>query len=100
MQNSQVAPVNSSERQSKVSISTTMHLKQIVEVIVEGLPVTIVMSLFTIWALFSDDIRLSATTKEADTAFTVIISIAFFLFLLEIFAVSFYKEGYLKLPNF
>jgi hypothetical protein len=100
MQNSQVVAVNTSGDHSKVSIPTAMHFKQIVEMVAEGLPVTIVMSLFTIWALFSDDIRLSATTKEADLGFTVVISIAFFLFLLEIIAVSYYKEGYLKLPNF
>lgn len=74
--------------------------KVVVEMVAESLPVTIIMSLFTIWALFSDDIRLAATDSTADEGFMVVISIAFFLFLLEIFAASFYKEGYLCLPNF
>ena len=77
-----------------------MHFKEIVELVAEGLPVTIVMSLFTIWALFSDDIRLAATFKDADEGFMIVISIAFFLFILELVAASYYKEGYLSLPSF
>ena len=76
-----------------------LHFKNIVEIVAESAPVTIIMSLFTIWALFGDDIRLSSTTKESDEGFLIVISIAFFLFLLEILASSYYKEGYLNLPN-
>lgn len=79
--------------------SVDNHFKHWVEICAESLPVTIVMSLFTIWALFSDDIRLSGTRKSADEGFTVVISIAFFLFFLEMLAASYYKEGYLNLPN-
>lgn len=77
-----------------------MHFKELVELVAESLPVTIVMSLFTIWALFSDDIRLAATMKDADIGFMVVISVAFFLFFLELIAASYFKEGYLILPNF
>ncbi len=76
------------------------HLKHLIEGFAEGLPVTIIMSLFTIWALFSDDIRLAAAPKEADSAFVIIITIAFFLFLTELIAQCYYKEGYLGLPSF
>lgn len=76
------------------------RLKIFVESIFEGLPVTIVMSLFTIWALFSDDIRLAAAPKEADETFVIIISIAFFLFFIECLAGCYYKPGYLELPSF
>lgn len=82
------------------TINLSMHVKHIIAMVVESLPTTIVMSVFTVWALFDDDIRLSGTTKEADIYFTVIISIAFFLFLLEIILVSYYKPGYLNLPDF
>jgi hypothetical protein len=58
------------------------------------------MSLFTIWALFSDDIRIAASTKEADFGFMIVISIAFLLFALELIAGSLYKENYLCLPSF
>jgi hypothetical protein len=78
---------------------TEMHFKEIVELVAESLPVTIVMSLFTIWALFSDDIRLAATMQDADEGFMIVISIAFFLFFVELIAASYYKEGYLILPS-
>jgi hypothetical protein len=81
-------------------LSFKSHMKLCVEGIAEGLPVTIIMSLFTIWALFSDDIRLAAASKDADEGFVIVITIAFFLFLTELLAASFYKEGYLELPQF
>jgi hypothetical protein len=77
-----------------------MHFKEMVELAAESLPVTIVMSLFTVWALFSDDIRLAATMQDADEGFMIVISIAFFLFFAELIAASYYKEGYLILPSF
>jgi hypothetical protein len=80
-------------------LSIDNHFKHWVEICAESLPVTIVMSLFTIWALFSDDIRLAATRKDADEGFMVVISIAFFLFFTEILAASYYKAGYLNLPS-
>jgi hypothetical protein len=57
------------------------------------------MGLFTIWALFEDDIRLAACTKEADTAFETIISIAFFCFIFEIISSCFYKKDYFVIPK-
>ena len=56
------------------------------------------MAIFTLWALYNDDIRLAATGKDADLAFEVVITIGFFLFLAEIMASCFYKEGYLCIP--
>lgn len=77
-----------------------LHFKELVEIAAESIPVTIVMSILTVWALFSDDIRLAATTQEADEGFMIVISLAFFLFFLEMVAASYYKEGYLLLPSF
>lgn len=77
-----------------------LSIIKLLEKITESLPVTILMSLFTIWALFSDDIRLSSTDKSADNIFMIIITIAFFLFSLELIAACIYKEGYLNIPNF
>lgn len=57
------------------------------------------MSLFTIWALYNDDIRLAASGKDADSAYEIVISIGFFLFIFEIFASSFYKADYINLPD-
>eukprot|EP00605_Chrysophyceae_sp_TOSAG23-4_P002664 GSChrysophyteH1.ASY1.ANO1.2940.1 assembled CDS len=53
------------------------------------------MAIVTIWALFSDDLRTAAAPKSADDAFIGIISLAFFLFILEILAASFCKDDYL-----
>lgn len=92
-----IPPSNSEPIPEKESISK--QFVQIIEKITESLPVTILMSLFTIWALFSDDIRLSSTDVTADFAFMVVISIAFFLFALELIAGCIYKEGYLNLPD-
>ena len=56
----------------------------------------IVLALFTI---FSDDIRLSSTTKSADPSFEAITSIIFFIFILEILMTCYYKEDYMTLPS-
>ena len=87
---------------SVASIISILHDEQQIhrakattERIFESTPFVALMSILTIWALYSDDIRLAATTKDSDLGFMIIISIAFFLFLIEIFAQSFYKEGYL-----
>ncbi len=58
------------------------------------------MSAYTLWALYNDDIRLSACDKDADLGFEVVISIGFFLFVLEICASCFYKDDYFVLPDF
>jgi hypothetical protein len=76
-----------------------LRAKATVERIAESTVVTALMSLLTIWALYNSDIKYAATEKEADTAFEVIISIAFFLFILEIFAQCFYKSGYWYVPK-
>ena len=99
---SETEKVGISEPNQRIASPRSFHesFKKIVEKIAESLPVTILMSIFTIWALFSDDIRLSSAPKDADPAFVVIISIAFFLFFVELLAGCYYKEGYLKLPSF
>jgi hypothetical protein len=89
-------------RRSSLSSLLSPHTSSFIhyiEIVVESLPVTILMALFTIWALFSDDIRLAATSKEADLGFMIVITIAFFLFGLELIAGCLYKEGYLMLPD-
>lgn len=58
-----------------------------------------IMTLFTFWALYQDDIKNAATTKEADSAFEVIISILFFAFFFEIILQSFYKDDYFQVPS-
>jgi len=57
------------------------------------------LALFTIWALFNDDIRLATAPKEADYTFLVIISIIFFVFVMEIVMASIYSSEYLGIPD-
>jgi len=73
--------------------------KERVLTIIESTPVTTLMTITTIYALFSDDTRLLAFDQSADTAFVVISSISFFLFLIEIMAQCWSRERYLELPN-
>ena len=73
--------------------------KKLVDDVIESSPVVVLMAVLTVWALFSDDLRLAAADMEADDAFTAIISIAFFLFTFEIIAASFAKDDYLFIPE-
>lgn len=57
-------------------------------------------TLFTFWALFSDNVRLAATRKDADIVFEVIISLIFFFFMFEIFLKLLYEERYFNIPKF
>jgi hypothetical protein len=57
------------------------------------------MIVIALWSIFSDDIRLASTTKDADRAFAIVISIIFFLFLLEILIQCYYKEDYMLIPS-
>ncbi len=82
-----------------VSVPIKEKWRQYVESVYESNTVVVIMSILTMWALFNNDIRLAATTKEADTGFEVVISVAFFLFILEIGAQSFYKKDYLWFPD-
>lgn len=68
--------------------------------IIESRQITAIMAIFTVWALFGDDIRLAATGKEADEAFLKLISVIFFCFILELICVSIYKPDYFVLPEF
>jgi hypothetical protein len=47
---------------------------------------SVLMTVVTIWTLFQTDLKYGLAPKEADSIFEVIISIFFFLFLFEIFA--------------
>jgi hypothetical protein len=95
-------------RQSKPLIKLTFEqqvmevwksFQQLVRRLIDHSFFVATMSIFTIWALFSDDIRLSGTSKDADNAFQVVITLAFALFLFEIVAQSICKEDYLVIPD-
>lgn len=56
-------------------------------------------TILTLWTLFSTDIRLAATDKSADVAFTVILLMIFIVFVIEIFVTCFCKPEYFQLPT-
>ncbi len=95
------APADMSEEEEALAARKEKleKIKKMVDDVIESSPVVVVMAVLTVWALFSDDLRLAAADMEADSAFTAIISIAFFLFVFEIIAASFCKDDYLYIPK-
>lgn len=67
--------------------------------VIESPPVSAVMTVFTIYSLYEDDIRLLAATKEEDAAFLGVITFCFFLFLLELCLLSWLKPRYFCVPR-
>jgi len=68
--------------------------------LLESSPVISTMSLITIWALFSDSIRLSGTNEPSDSGFDTFISIVFFIFATEILLSLYAKPEYRSIPSF
>ena len=87
------------ENPKSVQAQRLLRAKATVESFAESTLFTILMSVLTIWALYNSDIKFAATAKEADQAFEIIITIAFFLFILEIVMQCFYKTDYLWFPE-
>jgi len=75
------------------------NLKEKCLSVIETTSVTLFMTIVTIYALFSDDIKVLAFDKSSDTVFVTFSSIAFFLFLLEIVVQCWCCENYLILPK-
>lgn len=76
------------------------NLQKPITVFLESAPVIGFMSLITIWALFSDSIRLSGTNQSADVGFDTFISIVFFVFTFEIILSIVAKPEYRAIPSF
>jgi hypothetical protein len=76
------------------TVDEEQTLRHRIREIVDGRIVTIAMGSVTVWALFGDDIRLVATSKDADEAFFITFLISFLLFLLELIANSLVLPGY------
>ena len=85
--------------QQPVVLDTKIRAKKTIEAFCESVPSTIFMTVITFWALYQSDIRLAATHKDADYGFMVVISIIFFVFLIEILLQCYYKDDYINIPN-
>ncbi len=75
------------------------HMKKVIDNVLESVGVMVVMTFMTLWALFAGDIQLATAAKSTDEFFDIMISIAFFLFAIEIVLASFAKPDYLYLPK-
>jgi len=77
----------------------TIKIRAISRRILEHPIFSFILTLFTIWALFSTDIKFAATNKGADMPFQIIISVIFFIFVLENFVSAYAKPEYFVVPN-
>ena len=89
----------SEAEQMSESEKTKKWLQEKVNGVLESGTVAAMMAVITVWALFSDDLRLATTNATADDGFTAVISVAFFMFVAEIIAASFCKDDYLVIPD-
>lgn len=89
--------ISSIEDQPKTELD---KIRAMVEVYIECDAYLFVMSIITIWALFSDNIRIAATDRSVDEAWDVVISTIFFIFIMEILLSIFCKNDYAPLPKF
>jgi hypothetical protein len=92
-------PASSIEIVPKRSFLWFQTLKEQLEIIGENIYFNAVMTLLTLWALFSGDIRLAATHKEADPVFEIITISLIVIFLIEICMLSIYKSDYFCIPK-
>ena len=82
------------QKRQSYQINKELRIKFWIRDFLEGKFVTILMSLVTIFALVGDDVRLWATSQEADVYFFIGLQISFVLFTLEVLAGSVVIDGF------
>ena len=81
---------------SQLVIKKTMKKwKRKIAKFIDSTPVVIIMSIFTVFALFATDIQSAFLGLQVDTAFNIIEIILLVLFLAELILSTIAKEGYL-----
>jgi hypothetical protein len=65
----------------------------------DSAPVTLFMSLVTIYDFYGDDLKYVAFDKSSETTFTWLSLISCFLFLIEMCVQAWCREGYLLVPT-
>jgi hypothetical protein len=73
--------------------------KEMCKKVIESPAFIITTAILAFWSLFSQDIKLAATGKDADVAFDAILSVIFFVFVMELLASCFYREDYMWFPD-
>jgi class 3 adenylate cyclase len=94
-----VAPqvtVISSELQSESNNeqSVKVPFRKKVENILDSIPLSVAMTVVTIYALFGDDIKSTAFPKTADVVFSSLVVTCLALFTIELVLSYIYKDGY------
>jgi hypothetical protein len=84
----------SPEKAKVIETNPNARIKAMIKQAVEGNATTIVMAIFTLFALVGDDIRLASTEKSADVFFTIGLMICLILFTLEILGSSVAVDDY------
>ena len=83
----------------KCTNSCQTNLKEKCQKLLESNSLAALMSIATVYALYSSDVLVLFFDKSADLSFTVVSSIAFFLFLIEIILQCWCREKYLVIPS-
>ena len=99
---SSVPPASGSIRPSNASSlpgkNGNLSLKEKCMQLLESNGTTSFMMIVTVYALYSDDLRILCFDPSSDFTFMVISSVAFFLFVAEIALQCWCREKYLQLP--
>jgi len=70
-------------------------LKEKINNFLESTFFNIFITVVTVWALFGDDIRVIAVTKESDVIFSILTIIVFVVFCVEVFLSSYATQDYI-----
>mmetsp|Transcript_28112 Transcript_28112/g.63688 ORF Transcript_28112/g.63688 Transcript_28112/m.63688 type:complete len:862 (+) Transcript_28112:138-2723(+) len=76
-----------------------LRAMKMVEYFAEHPYFVVFMAVLTMWALYGSDIKLAASPGSADLGFEVIMTVVFFMFVIEIILQCFYKEDYMWFPD-
>jgi len=76
-----------------------LSFKERLRILLDSPAVTSLLTIITIYALYSDDFRVLFFQKSSDSTFFFLTVTAFLLFLVEIIAQCWCMENYMKLPD-
>ena len=88
------------ENKKRLSMSKINQTKRFINAFIDSNGAIAFMSLLTVYALYSDDVRIIAFPPNVDVVFLALSAVAFVFFLLEILLLCWCKVGYLRRPDF
>jgi class 3 adenylate cyclase len=87
-------------KKKRLSMSKINQTKRFINAFIDSNGAIAFMSLLTVYALYSDDVRIIAFPPNVDVVFLALSAVAFVFFLLEILLLCWCKGGYLRRPDF